>query len=83
MSDPHAAPQATRTFSVGPRGEGERTYVLAVDGDTTSVVPLPPEGRLLVGRGTEAELRLQDPAVSRRHAELTVEDGQVWVGLGP
>ena len=33
--------------------------------------PLDPPG-LVIGRGTEADLRINDPGVSRRHAEIRV-----------
>ncbi len=33
--------------------------------------PLNPPG-LVIGRGTEADLRINDPGISRRHAEITV-----------
>jgi hypothetical protein len=36
--------------------------------------PLQPPG-LVVGRGTEADLRINDPGVSRRHVEFTVSEG--------
>jgi hypothetical protein len=35
--------------------------------------PLQPPG-LVVGRGTEADLRINDPGVSRRHVEFTVHE---------
>jgi pSer/pThr/pTyr-binding forkhead associated (FHA) protein len=34
--------------------------------------PLQPPG-LVIGRGTEADLRINDPGISRRHAEIRVE----------
>ena len=37
--------------------------------------PLEPPG-LLIGRGTEADLRIDDPGVSRRHAEIRVTAGE-------
>ena len=44
--------------------------------------PLDPPG-LVVGRGTEADLRINDPGVSRRHLELEVSiDGVDAVDLG-
>ena len=44
--------------------------------------PLRPPG-LVVGRGTEADLRINDPGVSRRHLELEVTiDGVEAVDLG-
>jgi hypothetical protein len=48
----------------GPDGARQHTYEL-----TTPVT--------LLGRGTDCDLRLVDPGVSRHHAELRVEDGQV------
>lgn len=38
--------------------------------------PLVPPG-LVIGRGTEADLRINDPGISRRHAQITV------IGTGP
>ncbi len=49
-----------------PHGSDPRTYEL-----TTPVT--------LLGRGTDCDLRLVDPGVSRHHAELRVEDGDVVV----
>ena len=44
--------------------------------------PLRPPG-LVIGRGTEADLRINDPGVSRRHVELAVTiDGVEAVDLG-
>jgi hypothetical protein len=37
--------------------------------------PLQPPG-LVVGRGTEADVRINDPGVSRRHIEFIVEPGE-------
>jgi Nif-specific regulatory protein len=40
------------------------------------------KGEHVVGRGADAEVRLTDEAVSRRHAILTVDDGITVVDLG-
>jgi pSer/pThr/pTyr-binding forkhead associated (FHA) protein len=45
--------------------------------------PVQPPG-LVVGRGTEADLRINDPGVSRRHAEFTVDEsaaGEVSISV--
>jgi len=42
--------------------------------------PLQPPG-LVVGRGTEADLRINDPGVSRRHIEFTVEESGTGVTM--
>ncbi len=41
--------------------------------------PLQPPG-LVVGRGTEADLRINDPGISRRHVEFDVEIGRTEEG---
>jgi hypothetical protein len=54
----------------GSEGNTQRTYELSV--------PI-----TILGRGTDCDLRLVDPGVSRHHAELRVEDGEVvLVDLG-
>ncbi|HSP78854.1 MAG TPA: sigma 54-interacting transcriptional regulator [Myxococcaceae bacterium] len=53
--------------------------LLVVDGATSSMVDLPPAGLLLVGRAPEADLRLTDRSVSRRHARLFLDEGQVRI----
>ncbi|MEH3033561.1 MAG: FHA domain-containing protein [Aeromicrobium erythreum] len=35
--------------------------------------PVEPPG-LVIGRGSEAELRIDDPGISRRHAQLKIHD---------
>jgi hypothetical protein len=42
-----------------------------------TVFALPGEGKLLVGRESDAELVLSEDLVSRRHAEFVVHDGEV------
>jgi hypothetical protein len=54
----------------GPDGGSQRTYEIST--------PL-----VILGRGTDCDLRLVDPGVSRHHAEIRVEDGEVvLVDLG-
>jgi hypothetical protein len=54
----------------GPDGSTQRTYEI--------VTPL-----IILGRGTDCDLRLVDPGVSRHHAEIRVEgDEIVLVDLG-
>jgi pSer/pThr/pTyr-binding forkhead associated (FHA) protein len=54
----------------GPDGSTQRTFEINT--------PL-----IILGRGTDCDLRLVDPGVSRHHAEIRVEDGEVvLVDLG-
>lgn len=60
---PPAAPSAP-----SPRSNGSVSLVLEVNG---SRHPLQAPG-LTIGRGTEADLRINDPGISRLHAEIRV-----------
>jgi two-component system, NtrC family, response regulator AtoC len=59
----------------GPRGP----HLVVVEAHSSFPFPLPPQGELLIGRGPEADLPLSEPGASRRHATLTVADGQVAI----
>jgi hypothetical protein len=80
-ADPHAfvdpthvppgpAPAAHLVISHGEKADVDSPRARGKD----DVFPLP-EGVVTIGRGTEADLRLDDPRVSRRHAEIRREDG--------
>ncbi len=56
---------------------GRARAVLEVNGTRH---PLQPPG-LVVGRGTDADLRINDPGVSRRHIEFTVAGSTTGTGL--
>jgi DNA-binding NtrC family response regulator/pSer/pThr/pTyr-binding forkhead associated (FHA) protein len=82
MKGMSGGPDGTATRSLGPAAapaEPERSYFLVVEGDASSMFHLPGEGVILVGRGDEADLRLRDPAASRRHARILVGDGEIRV----
>lgn len=42
-------------------------------------VPLVPNPEFVVGRSRSADLRLNEPSISRKHAAFKIEDGQVYV----
>ena len=42
-------------------------------------IDLPSGCRLVIGRQEDADIRIPDKHVSRRHAEITEEDGKVFV----
>jgi hypothetical protein len=65
-SQAHAAVTSNATYTQVRRARA----VLDVNGTRH---PLQPPG-LVVGRGTEADLRINDPGVSRRHVEFTVNE---------
>ena len=57
-----------------PAGRPRPQVVLEVNGTRHPVVD-----RVVVGRGTEADLRVNDPGVSRRHVELRLEGDALLV----
>jgi DNA-binding NtrC family response regulator len=59
----------------GLPGRGGRLYLLVLEGDSCAMRPLPREGAVLIGRAPEAELHVEDPAVSRQHARVVVLQG--------
>jgi DNA-binding NtrC family response regulator/pSer/pThr/pTyr-binding forkhead associated (FHA) protein len=65
------------TTATLPEPGAERLYLLVIDAASSRIVDLSPECRVVVGRGTGADVRLEDAAVSRIHATLTVGDGAV------
>ncbi|MDC0713174.1 sigma 54-interacting transcriptional regulator [Stigmatella sp. ncwal1] len=53
--------------------------MLVLEGESSFRFPLPASGMVLIGRDVEADLRLRDDSVSRRHARLTLHGGEVRV----
>ncbi len=54
---------------------------IVVDG-VVSMQPLPPRGRLVIGRSSTAQLRIDSPKLSRQHAVLHIDDGLRIEDLG-
>jgi len=73
----------TERVSPGSAPTEPHLLIVAVDGTWTSR-PLPTEGALEIGRDAEADVRIDERAVSRRHArlEVSVAGGLRLVDLG-
>src|SRR6266850_1443559 len=73
----------TASRLVKPDGEGSAAggtaYLLVVENDSSSIFHLPRSGAVVIGRGTECELKLTHASVSRRHATLRIDDGIVRI----
>ncbi len=82
----HSQPSARDTRPLGSAPESSdsgASYLLVLEGDSTSRFSLPAEGVVLVGRDEQADLCLRDDSVSRRHARLVLtEEGARLVDLG-
>ncbi|HTR56019.1 MAG TPA: sigma 54-interacting transcriptional regulator [Kofleriaceae bacterium] len=50
-----------------------------ISNGTSRSIELPGSGQLVVGRGPEAELQVDDDSVSRRHAMFATRDGELTV----
>ena len=69
---PATPPAPTRT---GTAVEGTLKIISGTGaGESTTV-----HGSATIGRDEGSDLRVQDPEVSRRHAKVTVQDGNAWI----
>src|SRR5262245_37465380 len=57
----------------------ERAYLLVLEGGSSRMIHLPRHGAMLIGRADEAEVKLADESVSRRHARITIAAGEASV----
>ncbi|HET6585199.1 MAG TPA: sigma 54-interacting transcriptional regulator [Nannocystaceae bacterium] len=64
------------TLPVSPRADISSRRMLVIVGDRVSTHPLPDQGTVKIGRGDDAELRIDDPSVSRDHAHLVFAKGR-------
>src|SRR5688572_12060189 len=78
-----AAPPIEATLTVHEErsaGSGpQRSYLLVIDGLSSTLFQLPRSGEVLIGRGEDVQLRLADPMASRRHARILCEAGAIVV----
>ena len=71
---------ATRSAAAAaPPSSAERAYLLVLEGGSSRMFHLPRRGTVLIGRTPEAELVLSDSSVSRRHARITLAEGEISV----
>jgi DNA-binding NtrC family response regulator len=75
---------AVRSITVPPGAPRLRSeQVFCIDGDRSFTVAVPSSGELVIGRGPDAGLSVDDPLVSRAHAQLlVVPDGLRLSDLG-
>ncbi len=53
--------------------------LVSVEGDAITVHDLPDRGTLVIGRGDDVDVRVNDPGASARHCTLHVEGGRVAI----
>jgi two-component system, NtrC family, response regulator AtoC len=80
MSDSPPSARATSPLAQGPSSPaGAPAYLLVLEGESSARVPLPASGVVLIGRDAEADLRVRDDSVSRRHARLMLDGGEARI----
>lgn len=57
---------------------GAPTHVLVTEGSNTGERADLAQGTILIGRGSDAQIRLDDDYVSTRHARIAVSGGDQW-----
>src|SRR6185437_759808 len=67
--------QATEAASAAELGVEREVAVLTWDGQTKRV----DKRRVVLGRSRECDIQVEDPNVSRRHAELRQEGASYWI----
>ncbi len=73
-------PDPDTTIRPPPPPAGPRALSLRAVGDgVLESIALPAEGSVVIGRGAEADLRIEDPSLSRKHAMVTVGGGQIRI----
>src|ERR1043166_7711720 len=72
---------ATQTATLGAVGvpRSNRAYVLVIEDGSSHAVPLASPGVATVGRVPEAEIRVDHSSVSRRHARIMVDHGEIRI----
>ncbi|MBK7829955.1 sigma 54-interacting transcriptional regulator [Nannocystis sp.] len=65
-----------RSGAAPPAEPRDRQYLMVFHGEVSTSFALPHTGSVLIGRSDEAHLRIDDHGVSRRHAMLTIDQGE-------
>jgi DNA-binding NtrC family response regulator len=73
-----APPERTITFQLPPHDPRQLRRSLIIAGPRVMrTFALPARGELVIGRGEEADLALEDASVSRRHVRLAIDEAGV------
>jgi len=57
----------------------DRRHLLVFNGSSSWMYQLPPRGEVVIGRAETADLRINDPSISRQHARLMIDDDAVTI----
>ncbi|WP_183095817.1 FHA domain-containing protein FhaB/FipA [Nocardioides stalactiti] len=74
------APKPPKQPKAPPKRRGSPTHVAVIQGQNTGVTAaLAPNAPILIGRGNDAAIRLDDDYVSTRHARIAASGDQWYV----
>ena len=79
MSGPRENTNTHSSTAPHPRPEIGRRYLMVIGGAQVGELHKLSGARTVIGRSPETQLRLDEPGVSREHAELLIERGRVAV----
>ena len=57
----------------------DRRHLLVFSGSSSWMYQLPPRGKVVIGRAENADLRINDPSISRQHAQVVIDDDTVTI----
>jgi len=81
-----AAEERTQLFQAPPGqagGKRDRAYLVVLAGASVGEMYKVEGDKVIIGRGQKAQIRLFDDGISREHAEVVIENGNVYlVDLG-
>jgi len=77
MSGP--PPDADTTIRPPPPAPRSGLSLRVVGDGVLESLALPADGSVVIGRGAEADLRVDDPSLSRKHAMVVVAGGQIRI----
>src|SRR5262245_43450735 len=69
----------TATLDADRATRGNRAYLLLIEDGSSSMVPLPAPGVVTIGRAPDAEVRVDHASVSRQHARILIDRGQLRI----
>lgn len=69
----------TAALSIASTKRSDRAYLLVVENGSSRMVPLPHPGVVTIGRIPEVDLRVDHSSVSRKHARILLDRGELRI----
>src|SRR3954463_2410583 len=69
----------TAALSITSAKRSDRAYLLVIENGSSRMVSLPHPGVVTIGRIPEVELRVDHSSVSRKHARILVDRGEIRI----